>query len=196
MRPAAIAVRSLRSRQHGAVLFVSLILLVILTLIGVVAARMQTVEAGMARNDHNHQLAMQSAEAALRNAEINVMSGIYSPPQFAQDSNGLYTLQLEVQGAVTDANGNGTSVADVIDWDNAGAAQVIFSTAPPSPTYNGPPLQPAKVIIESLPPVARAGDPLCSASYGAQEACAVYRITAHATGGDSTASATLQSVIH
>jgi type IV pilus assembly protein PilX len=179
----------MRSRQQGAVLFVSLILLVILTLIGVVAARMQTAEAGMARNENNHQLAMQSAEAALRNAEINVMDGVYSTPQYAQDTNGLYTLQLEVQGV------GANSVVDTIDWTNPGA-QAMTSNAPPSPSYNGPPLPAAQVIIESLPPVARAGDPLCTASYGAQEACAVYRITAHATGGDSTASATLQSVIH
>jgi type IV pilus assembly protein PilX len=190
MGPASI--RSLRSRQQGAVLFVSLILLVILTLIGVVAARMQTVEAGMARNDHNHQLAMQSAEAALRDAENNVRGGFYTG-QFTQNSAGLYTLQLEVQGQVPGLGQN--SIADVIDWTNPGAWPMA-SNAPPSPSYNGPPLPAAQVIIENLPPVARAGDPLCTASYGSQDACAVYRITAHATGGDTTASATLQSVIH
>ena len=55
-----------RSRQQGAVLYIALILLLILTIIGVAAARLQTGEAVMARNDHNHQLAMQAAEAALR----------------------------------------------------------------------------------------------------------------------------------
>ena len=62
--------RSMRSRQQGAVLYIALILLMILTIIGVAAARLQTGEAVMARNDHNHQLAIQAAEAALRNTEI------------------------------------------------------------------------------------------------------------------------------
>jgi len=72
-----------RSRQQGAVLYIALILLIILTIIGVVAARLQTGEAVMARNDHNHQLALQSAEAALRDAEINLAIGNWSIPQFA-----------------------------------------------------------------------------------------------------------------
>jgi type IV pilus assembly protein PilX len=55
-----------RSAQSGVVLFVALILLLILSLIGVTAARLQTVEERMARNENNHQLAEQAAEAALR----------------------------------------------------------------------------------------------------------------------------------
>jgi type IV pilus assembly protein PilX len=52
------------SRQSGVVLFVALILLLILSLLGVTAARMQTVEERMARNDDNRQLEAQAAEAA------------------------------------------------------------------------------------------------------------------------------------
>ena len=67
--------RSDRFRERGAVLYIALILLVILTLIAVAAARLQTGEAVMARNEHNHQLAVQAAEAALRDAETNLVSG-------------------------------------------------------------------------------------------------------------------------
>jgi Tfp pilus assembly protein PilX len=68
-------------------------------------------------------------------------------------------------------------------------------------TYTGPALGNAQglpqtqVIIEDLPPVARAGDPLCTPSNQTQS-CAVYRVTAHAVGGDASASATVQSIIH
>jgi type IV pilus assembly protein PilX len=182
-------IRNVRARQQGAVLFVSLILLVILTLIGIAAARLQSGEAIMARNEHNHQLAMQTAEAALRNAETNVTNGVYTTPQFAQNSNGLYVLQSEVQGA------GASSIADTISWSSPGTA-AMTSSAPAAPSYAGPAVAAAQLIIESLPPVARAGDPLCTASYGAQQSCSVYRLTAHATGGDASASATLQSVIH
>jgi type IV pilus assembly protein PilX len=174
--------------QRGAVLFVSLILLLILTMIGVTAARMQTSEEAMARNEHNHQLAMQSAEAALRNAESALWIGTYSTADFAADNNGLYQLQSEITGA------NFASVADTVDWTAPGTLTQAYAgpalgSAPAAP-------QPAQIIIESLPPVARPGDPLCGSSYGQEQACSVYRVTAHAVGGDSSASATLQSIFH
>ena len=84
---------STRSPQQGAVLYIALILLLILTIIGVAASRLQTGEAVMARNDHNHQLALQAAEAALRDAEINLADGNWTIAQFAANTNGLYVLQ-------------------------------------------------------------------------------------------------------
>jgi type IV pilus assembly protein PilX len=185
-----------RSRQQGAVLYISLILLIILTIIGVVAARLQTGEAVMARNDHNHQLALQSAEAALRDAEINLAIGNWSIPQFAANANGLYVLSTEAQGGVAILPTAG-SIADQINWNAAYPAP-----NPNALTYTGPALANApaspiltQVIIEDLPPVARAGDPLCTPSNQTQS-CAVYRVTAHAVGADASASATLQSIIH
>jgi type IV pilus assembly protein PilX len=190
------AARSARSRQQGAVLYIALILLTILTIIGVAAARLQTGEAVMARNDHNHQLAMQAAEAALRSAEINLAGGNWSIAQFAQNANGLYVLQTEVQGGMPSCP-TGCSIADTINWNaNYPAAN------PAAMTYTGPVLANApaspvltQVIIENLPPVARAGDPLCTPSSQTQS-CSVYRVTAHAVGGDASASATLQSILH
>ena len=178
---------SARSRQQGAVLYISLILLIILTIIGIAAARLQSGEAVMARNDNNHQLALQAAEAALRDAEINLADGNWSIAQFAQNTAGLYVLQTEVQG------GTANSIADTINWNApAGAAMA----------YTGPALTNAPssgiatlVVIEDLPPVARAGDPLCTPSSQTQS-CAVYRVTAHAVGADASASATLQAIIH
>jgi len=185
-----------RPRQQGAVLYIALILLIILTIIGVAAARLQTGEAVMARNDHNHQLALQAAEAALRNVEINLAAGNWSIAQFAANANGLYVLSTEVQGGVPGVVVPG-SIADQINWNTNFPAP-----NPAAMTYTGPALVnaaaapvPTQVIIENLPPVARAGDPLCTPSNQTQS-CAVYRVTVHAVGGDASASATLQSIVH
>jgi Tfp pilus assembly protein PilX len=191
--------RSARSHQQGAVLYISLILLIILTIIGIAAARLQTGEAVMARNDHNHQLALQFAEAALRDAEINLADGTWSIAQFAQNNAGLYVLQTEVQGGLPLPTClNGCSIADNFNWNAA-----YPGANPRAMIYTGPVLANApatpgvltQMIIEDLPPVARAGDPLCTPSSQTQ-ACAVYRVTVHAVGGDASASATLQSIIH
>jgi type IV pilus assembly protein PilX len=182
---------SARSRQQGAVLYISLILLLILTIIGVAASRLQTGQAVMARNDHNHQLALQAAEAALRDTEINLAAGNWSIPQFAANAGGLYVLQTEVQG------GTASSIADTINWNANYPAP-----NPAAMTYTGPALVNApqspvltQVIIELLPPAARKGDPLNTCVSNPQ-ACTVYRVTAHAVGGDASASATVQSIIH
>jgi type IV pilus assembly protein PilX len=177
-----------RRRQNGAILFISLVLLLILTLIGITAARLQVSQEVMARNGHNHQLAIQSAEAALRSAEASIWNGIYSSADFATNSNGLYELATEV------STGAGTSYADTIDWNNPGTTSKPY-TGPALSDVPTPASQP-QIILESLPPVARAGEPLCTASYGASQACSVYRITAHAVGGDTTSNATLQSIFH
>src|SRR5215469_13431466 len=184
---------SQRSHQQGAVLYIALILLMILTIIGVVAARLQTGEAVMARNDHNHQLALQAAEAALRDAEINLADGTWTIAQFAGNTNGLYMLSTEAQGALPAPFVAG-SIADQINWNAPPANTLMAYTGPALANAPVSPVQ-TQVIIEDMPPVARAGDPLCTPSNQTQS-CAVYRVTVHAVGGDASASATLQSIIH
>jgi type IV pilus assembly protein PilX len=183
-----------RARQRGAVLFISLMLLLILTLIGVTAARMQTVEERMAQNDHNHQLAVQAAESALRYGETLLWGGIYTPADFAANAKGLYQLQSEVQNAVGTANAAQASIADSINWSSPGTQTMAY--AGPGLSDAPTPPQSAQIVIESLPPVARPGDPLCTPGYGQEQVCSVYRVTAHAVGADSSSAATLQSIFH
>ena len=169
-----------RARQRGAALFVALILLVILTLIGVTAARMQTVEERMAQNDDNHQLAMQSAEAALRQAEQAVISAAPWATNFAADAGGTYELQDEIAGA--------GSIVDQPNW----TANAIPYNGPALANVPTPPT-PAGVVIENLPPVSSAGNPMMSGMYG-QSQTNLARVTANSEGGDATSTATLQVV--
>ena len=97
------------SKQSGVVLFVALILLLILSLIGVTAARMETVEERMSRNDDNHQIGMEAAEAALRAAEGGILSGIYA--DFSANANGLYTFDTTTGGRLSIANWGGCASA-------------------------------------------------------------------------------------
>lgn len=59
---------SMRS-QYGAVLIVSLIFLLLMTIIGVTAMQTTTLQERMAGNTRDHNLAFQAAEAALREGE-------------------------------------------------------------------------------------------------------------------------------
>jgi type IV pilus assembly protein PilX len=170
--------------SRGAILVVALILLLVLTLIGITAARMQTAQEGMARNDDNHQLALQAAEAALRDGQAII--ALHGAGDFLTDNNGLYNLSQELETS-------SASVADTINWNSPGTQSMQYSGAALGSVPQAP--QPAQIIIESLPPVAPPGSPLNGGAYGANPQWQVYRITAHAEGGDSSSNVTLQTII-
>jgi type IV pilus assembly protein PilX len=72
-----ISKRNLRklNKQSGTVLFTSLIFLLVLSMIVLAALRTGTLEERMAANSRNRQVALQAAEAVLRNAEVALFSG-------------------------------------------------------------------------------------------------------------------------
>ena len=68
------------AKQHsGAALITGLIFLVVLTMIGVTAARMSTLEERMSGNMRDRSNAMQAAEMALRDAERDIQGSGTSP---------------------------------------------------------------------------------------------------------------------
>ena len=60
-------------QQSGAALITGLIFLVVLSMIGVTAARMSTLEERMSGNMRDRAIAMQAAELALRDAERDIL---------------------------------------------------------------------------------------------------------------------------
>lgn len=62
-------------KQSGAILLTSLIFLLVLSMIVLAALRTGTLEERMAANARNRQVALQAAEAVLRNAEVTLFTG-------------------------------------------------------------------------------------------------------------------------
>ena len=177
------------SQQRGIVLFVALILLLILSLLGVTAARMQTIEERMARNEDNRQIGAQAAEAALRAAEAGLTNGLYSASQFANNTNGFYQLNA--------ATGSVLQGPPALNWNAAGAAITYPDPANPMPPLTALPsaAQSPKYIIENLPAVALPGDSINQVQYATPVSpVTVYRVTANATGADSSSTTILQSI--
>lgn len=172
---------SAASRQRGAVLFVSLIFLLALTMLGVMLARAQTTEERLAQNDANHDIAIEAAGATLRYAEMEIASGVYS--NFAGDTAGLYTLD-PTQGSV---------------YTQAGAS-ALWSNPAAVLTYSGDTQvsTPTTFIVEQLPQVGWGvpGASLGAAAqgYSGSGYVQLYQITAHSYGGDQTGNATLRSI--
>ncbi len=158
-------------KQQGVVLAIGLIMLLLMTLIGVTGMQTTTLQEKMTGNFRDRNLAFQSAEAALRDAEQYLRLTTVLPT--FNSSNGLY------QPA--------SSTADVwttLDWTDTSASVAYSSTITDVTT------QP-RYIIEELPAVP---DEESSLEAGVIQTSAFYRVTSRATGGSDTAVVILQSV--
>jgi type IV pilus assembly protein PilX len=159
-------------RQHGVVLFVALIMLMVMTLIGVTGMQNSSMEEKMVSNVRDSDLSFQAAEAALREAETSLQVAVLK--EFDGSNTGLY------QPA---ARGNPPLWEVSSTWTAAGSQSYTGSLAYLSarPQY----------IIEELPPVP---DP--KGSVAADEPLPetrVYRVTARGVGGTDKAITMLQA---
>ena len=82
--------------QHGAVLIVALVLLLVLTILGTAGIQDTAMEERMAGNFRDHSAAMQAAETALRTGELDLgTSTTFGGLSFtAAGTSGLYDVEL------------------------------------------------------------------------------------------------------
>jgi type IV pilus assembly protein PilX len=159
-------------RESGIVLFVALMLLLILSLIGVTVARMQTVEERMARNENSAQLADQAAEAALRNAEA-ILGNAPTVATFAGNTQGYYTLSPTTG-----------SLIPTLNW---GVPANILPYAGPSLSLVPLAARTPRMVMELVGYGAPPGETI-------SVALPTYRITVQGLNADGTPSVILQSV--
>jgi len=158
-------------KQQGVVLAVGLIMLLLMTLIGITGMQTTTLQEKMTGNFRDRNLAFQSSEAALRDAEQYLRSTSIIPA--FDDTNGLYQPDPA-----------GVDVWTDLDWtDTSGSIQYssILNDVTTQPRY----------IVEELPAV---DDPTSSLEAGVAQTTQFYRVTSRATGGTDTAVVILQSV--
>lgn len=81
-------------QQRGAVLIVSMVILLVMTLIGVSIMNSSTLQERMAGNDRQKDLSLYAAESALRVGETWLQDNITAANQIAQQfiGNGLYAV--------------------------------------------------------------------------------------------------------
>jgi len=175
--------------QHGAVMAVSLLILLLLTIIGIAGMAVTSLEERMAGNDRDRQLAFQAAEAALRNGEeyvaTNNLPGNPLGAKFAancQDQGAGLCLPA-VAGS---ANVWEDTTLDV--WGNANRHRTYSYTG-----LSGLAAQPI-YIIEYLGPQIIAPQTAVTCASAPSPCPQMYRITAIGYGGTPNAKVMLQSV--
>lgn len=182
-------------RERGVVLFVCLILLLVLTVLGVSLARQQTVEERLAANEFNHQIALQAAQAVLQGAYDSVGGQLAAPGLYINGvATGMATLAQEIGFAPP----YGTPLDRAADWANPGTNTIEYNQGPGygAPLTGVPAAAQPQFVVEDLPPVPKSG--MAAGTPGGYEGggtqLKMRRITAHASGADGTASATVQII--
>lgn len=201
MRPKKTSHRLCRppkSRQSGAALITGLIFMVVLTMIGVTAARMSTLEERMSGNMRDRSIALQAAEIALRDAERDIRNelapGATTNPRrnpaisgitdFLGDC-GLATAATSDDGLCYSGPGVATPIfaASGNDFDAAAIATATFGDYTGAAAIPGLSAQP-RYVIEGVPR-------LPSGESSTQH---FYRITVRAQGANENTVVWLQEV--
>ncbi|MDJ0806798.1 MAG: pilus assembly protein [Gammaproteobacteria bacterium] len=167
--------------QQGAVLIVSLIILLVMTLIGLSAMRSTTLEERMAGNARNEESAFQAGEAALRDGEDMIQNFSPEPIPTADGTSDVWILDApdpDTTNAIAWWNEPGR---DKAWWDaNGKAYSGSLTDLGSSPRYIA---EAAEFIGDSL----NVGQQLDGSGKN------FYRITAYGTGGNDLARVLLQS---
>jgi type IV pilus assembly protein PilX len=170
----------LKGMQKGVALFISLVLLLVLTIVGVSAVQTTSLEERMARNARDRMLAFQAAEAALSDAEVE-LRGMTTTNAFGDGSNGLWSAPE--LGA--DEN-----------WRNPAIWTDNRSIIAPTTLDGVSEDEPSRYMIEHLATVVRSDESfVLSDPYagGGAATIEIFRVTARGVGGSANSRVLLQS---
>jgi type IV pilus assembly protein PilX len=157
------------SAQRGVVLFTTMMLLVMLTILALAAYALNTTQTRVATNSADSMVAYQTAEGTLAQAESALLADTYADSSFAANSNGLYVFDPSAAPVWKDAS----------IWSSANAVL---------PGFQGGSSAPAAYLIERLPSVSKPGSNMRTQTR-------VYRITARAVGKSGGSAVILQSTV-
>lgn len=159
--------------QRGSVLVVTILLLLALTIIGVSTISMNSTQTRIATNSADQQIAFQTAEGALNQAQQAILTGVanntitVSSFQESSPSNtGLYVTQQD-----------NTALWKTVDWTASSAIQA----------FQGKSAQPSAYIVELLPSFHVKGT-------SQDQRTLAFRISVRAVGASGNSPVILQTV--
>jgi type IV pilus assembly protein PilX len=177
-------------RQHGAILVISLMFLVLLTIIAVSSISSVTLEEKMAGNLREQATAFQAAESALRDAEVDLETGIggtgnRDPMTIAANFATLCSAAFTNGVCTTGAAAGNYKTQIVTAWNDTNWASltktVTYGFYTGAPALSGV-VQPPRYVIEYLQDIS------------ACPATCYFRISARGWGASQSSSVTLQTI--
>jgi len=180
---------------RGFSLIVILLTMLVLSFLALGAMNSAVVQERMAGNARERNVALQAAEAALRDAEADIEANPDSANGFTEDCNG----GLCIPPSDTASGPKSAPIWQTIDWDTQARAygSRTGAAAVPGPGNEALATQPRYFIerLPTLPP--RSGDTACvggGCGNAPTDKARAYRITARASGVRASTVVMLQSV--
>ncbi len=169
------------TKQTGAALIVSLIILVLMTLLGLSSIRTSSLEEKMTTNLRDQELAFQAAEIALRDAEKRI-SALVAEPIATQDGSNENTWATNAMDSTPSNATPWWMERDEAWWNANGVASVNVANVATPPRYVI-----EKLVFDKDSEIVGSNSPI--------EGLIYYRITARGTGGSDQARVLLQSTV-
>lgn len=167
-----------QTKQTGATLIVSLLILLVMTLLGVTAMQTNILEEKMSGNSKDMSLSLQAAEAALREAEDYVDAIVSPAAAFDGNTPGLYP-----DGTNVDVYADSTWWLNDANTIEYGSAITNVSTKP-------------RYIIELTGEIGSSTTDVNINNYGESSGAGTvnsFRVTARGTGGSDSTVTLLQA---
>jgi type IV pilus assembly protein PilX len=187
MTPSRSIGAHVRAHQRGLSLVTTLLFMVAALMLGVSVLSVNVMQERTIGNTRDRDLALQAAEAALREAEREVLANRWSFEQFKEDCTG---------GLCKRASGSSVSIDVGLDWtDDAKVRKAAKFPGLPDTEAARP-----RYIVEHIggvrpPPLGTGtGDSIKLGASAAAPGGTGYRVTAYAQGGRQETGVILQSV--
>jgi type IV pilus assembly protein PilX len=169
--------------QSGVILVVGMIVLLVMTLIGLSAARSTLLEERMSGSNTDHHVAFQAAEAALRAGEQSLLAPAL--PTF-DDTGGRYRAREYADPAQPPYWKQWQGSSESSHWAANAIVYDGFSSAPAPPKQAG-----ARYYLEEFPLIPGPGESL--AADAPVDELRFYRVTARGVGISGATSVIVQS---
>lgn len=161
-------------REKGSVLIITILLLLSLTIIGLSTVVLNSTQTRIATNSADQQIAFQTAEGALAEAQQAILTGIQSN---TLDVSSFQYSSPSSTGLYVTKEGNNPLWLSV-DWKPSSA----------KPSFQGKSAQASAYIVELLPSFHVKGTPQ-------NQRTLAFRISARAVGASGTSPVILQTVL-
>ena len=175
-----------RRQQSGISLVIVMIFLVILSILGITAMQGSTLSSRIARNEADRNLAFQAAEAAVRDAELDIKGLRFDNAVCVPASLGCRAERINRGDNFVTACANGLC-------DSMTATSPVWESTAKWASGGGSVAYGAYTAAPSLPTVAQ--QPRYLLEYFQMGDAAVYRITAIGYGANSSTQIMLQTAV-
>ena len=178
----------MRCADRGFSLVTILVMMVVLVSLALAGMNSSLVQERMAGNARDRNIALQAAEAALRDAEADIEANLTTTSAFVAACTGGLCLPP----SMTSVSPTSQPLWQTIDWSATANQSRAYGSVTAATALPGVSSQP-RYLIEQLPPLAPASGTSANLASAVDDAPMAFRITARGVGLRASTAVVLQA---